>query len=103
MSEDIKKSKVRTFGESYTLRSMSMFMQNGKWKRMDLPPHLDRMNYENAAKYYKEKIYKVMNWKRPPSRFEIIFDDILAKVLRDRDRLVAREVCKNRKLLLKML
>ena len=96
MSEDIKKSKVRTFGESYTLRSMSMFMQNGKWKRMDLPPHLDRMNYENSAKYYTEKLRRVMNWtkKVTPSYFELNFDAIELKVLKARDRMIKKEARK---------
>jgi len=81
-----------SFGEAHTMRKLSMFMKKGKWVFIDLPNHLERMDSVNAAKYYTEKISREMGWRnKSQTRFELMFEDVLQKALRDRDRLCKRE------------
>ena len=74
-----------------------MHMIDGKFRTLKLPNHELRMNYENSAKYYTEKINKAMQWIKKPkdySAFEIMLESVIKKVVISRDRMIKREARK---------
>ena len=49
-------SKIKTYGEAYTIVKNSLHMKNGIFRTVKLPKHRERMKRKPAIKYYGAKI-----------------------------------------------
>jgi len=85
-----------TYGEAHFKRTDSIFLEDGKFQTIDLPPHNPRMGKQEAGIYYTKKINSTMQWNRPTINFEARIDGAFKKVRRETNRMIKREMRKMR-------